>query len=204
MRWSLRFIPYKFKGNNPKKDYYLFRGIMDHSVSGFSHNALSVGYYCSSMNLSVRCLTPGATNAIYDYGPNTTVGQSTTSFTIGAELSGTAGSEGSSGSAGLNAGFGVSFSSNDVSFQARNAGNMLNLTCHLPAIGFKSPGVPADPLPASYSGYKWRPHVIIEVPKGKVPKLEIGVDVRWKFDYTRGITNDKKYSIKKYYYTYQP
>ena len=209
----LELVPYKYKGTKSNKfDYYAFCGLMDHSVINSRDNAVSVGYYAKSMNLAVTCVTKGigtlakdGYDAVVDYGPDTTVGENSTSFSIGGSLGAEAkmakGLEyGGSGS--VDVSWGVSFSSPNIIFTTRRGSNGVNWTCNLPAVGFKTLGIPANPFPPSKGGYKWYPMAIFRVPKGQPCVIEIDVEVRWRYDYTRGITKDKKNWDRKYRYTF--
>ncbi|MEG4087259.1 hypothetical protein, partial [Microcoleus sp. POL10_C6] len=197
----IHFLPYKLTGNDPSYDYYAFVGSMTHGVTTSKNNVFSVGYYATEMDLVVTCLTESST--VYQYGPDSTVGTNTTSFSIGAGLQGGFKGDEPTGTAGINASWGVSFASPDVSFLASRLENGVTWRCKLPCISFKSPGIPADPFPASAAGYTWKPALIVKVPKGKPPILEIRVRIQWNFDYTRGITNDVKSWVQTFTYNYQ-
>jgi hypothetical protein len=188
---AIQLTPYKFLGNDPTSDYYLFFGTFNHGVQGnpdsAGYNWFSVGYYADEMILHITCKTPGAT--LYNYGPDTTILEATTSFNIGANLS--VNTEGQ-GEGGVSAGFGVSFSSPEVTFAVSPGDNNILWKVRLPKIGWMSPSVPANPGGASYNGYKWLPAVIFRVPKGQACQLQIKATVPWGYDYTRGIRNDTK------------
>jgi hypothetical protein len=196
---AIQLTPYKFLGNDPTSDYYLFFGSFSHGIQGNPDNAgynwFSVGYYADEMTLHITCKTAGAT--LYNYGPDTTILQATTSFNIGANLS--LDTEGK-GQASLTGGFGVSFTSPEVTFAASPGNDNILWKVRLPKIGWVSPSVPANPGGASYNGYKWLPAVIFRVPKGKTCQLQINATVPWGYDYTRGIRNDTKtFSVSENY-----
>jgi hypothetical protein len=106
--------------------------------------------------------------------------------------------------AGLSAGFSASFSSPDVTTAHSEVVKTLRWDIKLPRVGFISPGLPANPLPASYAGYSWTFGAIFQVPKGTNLQLRVAPRVLWEFDWTRGITNDTKTWEDDKIYTYQP
>lgn len=188
MSGQLDLTPFKFEGKSDTWDYFLLSGMFRHGVQNGGKNALCVGYYATKMVLRAFYKKNDMPNgdAIFDYGPGSTVGMATTGFTVGGGL--TADSSGGGGE--VNGAFAVSFASPSVKFGASSGTNLISWRCDLPGVGFQSPGVPANPQTPSSAGYLWYPALIVKCPKGVSPKLDISVDVEWEFDYTRGIAND--------------
>jgi hypothetical protein len=191
MSGQLVLAPYVFLGTDSAQySYYLFSAFLRHGVLGYGANAISVGYYATSMSLTVAYAGGDMPNgdAIYQYGPGSSTGINTTSFVVGAELTGNAAGSGGE----ISGAFEVSFSSPGVSFAASTpANNTVKWTCTLPGVGYIRPGDPIDPETPSSAGFTWFPAFIVKCPAGQTPKLNVSVDLEWQFDYMRGITNDR-------------
>lgn len=198
MAGQVRLNSYKLESPQSSNDYYSVFGHMSHGVEHNnkdyqpyhpSPNWVSVGYYATDMGLSLELL--GTEGLIWEAGPTSTVGSHTTSFSIGASLSGTAG-DFDTISGGVSSSFGASFSSPDVTIGNSVVGHHVRWDLGLPGVGFVSPAVPANPKEPSYAGYKWVFGVIFQVPKDCPLRLRVHPSVHWRFDYTRGTKNDAK------------
>jgi hypothetical protein len=213
MSGTVRMYAYKLvmeRDSDAKHDYFAAYGHMSHGVAHGNKeyqpynpnpNWVSVGYYANHMSLVLELLTDGD---VWDSGPQSTVGSSTTGFNIGGNISGGSFGGQSIAQVGVSAGFSASFSSPDVTTGHSEVGKVLRWDIKLPAVGFVSPGVPANPLPPSYAGYQWTFGAIFQLPKGTNLQLRVAPRVRWEFDYTRGIENDTKTWEDDQTYTYQP
>jgi hypothetical protein len=213
MSGTVRFSGYKLAveaGGDTKHDYFGLYGNMNHGIAHGNpsyqpydpaKNAASVGYYGHSMSLVLELLTEGD---VWDSGPASTVGSNTTGFNIGGNLTGGAMGDAAIAQVGVSAGFSASFSSPDVTTAHSEVVKTLRWDIKLPRVGFISPGVPANPLPASYAGYSWTFGAIFQVPKGTNLQLRVAPRVLWLFDWTRGLTNDTKTWEDDQIYTYQP
>lgn len=194
MTAAIELDPYLYQGVDREWDYYLVFGNYRHGVRGNPRNPatnwVSVGYYASRMTLGIRCVTPHA--KLVDFGPGGTIAQVTESYTVGGSLSGGFKGWEPTGSATLNAGFGVSFSTPEVTFSVSSDLTSVDWDVHLPCVGWQSPGRPPNPATASYNGYLWRPSAIFRVKKGDQFKAQITGEVDWDFDWTRGITYDQQ------------
>lgn len=171
-------------------DYYLVTGKQRHAVTGFAQNAVSRGYYGREMTLSLS----GSGVSLIDFGPNSTVGSETTSWTVGASLG--AKIEGDSvvptGSASFS--FGKSFSSPDVRFET-------SATASAVTFNTKLPGHPDSPKPPSRAGYGFDMAAIFEVPAGRGLSLTVVSSGKWRYDYTLLIENDVKEAAQFGMYT---
>jgi hypothetical protein len=209
MSGTVNISVYKLSSNNPNFDFYSIMGIMDHGVTHKNKsynpksNWLSVGYYATDMQIELELAT--ANGSIWDFGPTSSVGSSTTGFTLGGDLKGSYDSNGGGISGGFSGSFGAQFSSSDVSIvTAKEGDTKLFWTIKLPGVGFKSPGNPANPKESSYAGYKWYFGVIYKVPKGSQFQLKVTPAIHWKFDYTRGNTKSTRdWSPATVTYTYK-
>ena len=207
---SLRMSSFKLDSSNKQNDYYSVFGHMTHGVAhnnpadnpyNPSPNWVSVGYYANLMSLSIELL--GTEGLVWEAGPTSTVGSHTTSFSIGAGLSGEVSGEGPSAGANVGVSFGASFSSPNVVIANSVVGHVVKWDVKLPGVGYVSPGVPANPEEPSYAGYKWAFGSIFQVPKNTVLNLRVHPYVHWQFDYTRGITNDNRNWNAEQNYTHQ-
>jgi hypothetical protein len=193
---SLDGFGYKLaKAANVKEDYYAVYGHMSHGIlhSDGAYdpepNWVSVGYYAMYMSLLLELTTDGAT--VYDYGPISTVGSDSTSFSIGANLSGTVG-DFNTISGGGSVGFGASFASPNTVISAARVEHAVRWDVRLPYVGYLQPAIPANPLPPSCAGYEWYFGLIVEVAGGTVPTLRVHPRVTWEYDWPRGTANDTK------------
>lgn len=194
---TVNFFSYKLnKAEKVKEDYYAVYGLMRHGIlhQGGTYdpsaNLNCVGYYANTMSLVLAIGGPGeaAGYSVWDAGPTSTVGQATSSFSIGGNLGGTVG-DFNVVSGGLDASFGTSFSTPEVVLSQATVENSVRWDVRLPGVGFSSPGVPANPHPPSSAGYQWYFGVIYKTPGGIVPQLTVHPRINWEFDWTRGITN---------------
>jgi hypothetical protein len=198
MSGALRITAFKLASDNKFADFYSIFGEMTHGVSHSGgdydpgRNWVSVGYYATRMSLTLTLRNDGPGCQIWDAGPTSTVGSSTTSFNIGGSLSGGMFGENPILQAGVSGSFGASFAAPDVRFATSQVGDTIRWDVSLPGVGFTSPGVPANPEEPSYAGYKWYFGVIYLVPPGHGLSLAVVPEIAWEFDYTRGITNDRK------------
>jgi hypothetical protein len=181
-----------------QEDYFAAFGHMSHGIAHGNtsyqpydpgKNWASVGYYANHMSLVLELLTDGD---VWDSGPHSTVGSNTTGFSLGGNLSAGFMGKDPIAQAGVSASFSASFSSPDVTTGHSEVGKVLRWDIGLPAVGFVSPGVPANPKPSSYAGFQWYFGAIFQVPKGTNLQLRVAPRVRWEFDWTRGIENDTK------------
>lgn len=191
-------------------DYYAVAGHMGHSVTHDddykpSTNWASVGYYATGMRLALELVSQDGSEvqgSVWDAGPTTTVGSNTTSFSIGGGISAGMFGDTPTANVDMNASFGTSFSSPNVTISEATIAHQVLWTVALPGVGFVSPGSPANPLPPSYVGYQWQFGAIFEVPSGSVFSLSVRPRIVWDYDWTRGITNDTKSWDQTYNYTY--
>lgn len=134
------------------------------------------GYYVSTMVMQMDVITPGGT--VYAYGPgNSTVGQTTSSFNIGGALSAMLGFI-DGGTAGMNFGFGNSFSTPDVTIAASELDRSMRWTVSLPGPGVVEGGLPQQP---SYSGFQWWFGAIIETPPNAAFKMAMRPEVTFRY-----------------------
>lgn len=201
---ALRIYAYKLNLPGGAHDYYAFNGNMSHGVvhDGSydpSRNWVSVGYYCTQMSLVLDMNVEGG--LVWDAGPTSTVGTASTSWNIGGNLTGTGG-DFDTVSAGVSTGFGQSFSSPDVTIAEARVSGSVRWDVSLPGVGFMSPGVPANPKEPSYAGYTWYFGAIFQVPLGAKLAVRVHPGATWKFDYTRGVTNDTKTWADDFTYTF--
>lgn len=200
---SLRIYVYKLNLPGGSHDYYAFNGNMSHGVVhdkayNPSRNLVSVGYYGTAMSLVLDLQTEGG--LVWDAGPTSTVATATTSWSIGGNLTGTAG-DFDTVSAGVSTSFGQSFSSPDVTIAEARVTDSVRWDVKLPGVGFLGPGNPANPKEPSYAGYTWYFGAIFQVPLGAKLAVRVHPGATWKFDYTRGITNDTKTWSDDFVYT---
>lgn len=198
MAGAVRMYTYKLQtADSVQQDYYSAFGHMSHGVAHGNKdyqpyyptpNWVSVGYYAPSMSLVLELIGNGS---VWDSGPTSTVGSSSTGFNIGGNLGGMVG-EINAAQGGVSTAFSASFASPDVRTGHAAVANTLRWDIALPGVGFVSPGVPANPKEPSYAGYKWYFAAIFKVDKGAPFELRVHPRVNWNFDYTRGITNDTK------------
>jgi len=192
-------------------DYYAVAGHMGHSVTHDgdyqpSKNWASVGYYATQMRLALELVDPAGAEvqgSVWDAGPSTTVGSNTTSFSIGGGISAGMFGDTPTANVDMNASFGTSFSSPDVTISEATVAHQVQWSVALPGVGFVSPGSPANPMLPSYVGYQWQFGAIFEVPSGAEFSLSVRPRVVWDYDWTRGITNDTKTWDDTYTYTYK-
>lgn len=198
---------YKLRSDAKEHDFYSLFG---HVAHGVEHNGdvyhpkdnwVSVGYYANHMKLLLELTDPDG--LVWDAGPTSTVGASSTSFSIGGNLSG-----GSFGGemivqGGASASFGASFSSPNVRFGQSMFQHHVQWDVSLPGVGFLQPAVPANPEEPSFKGYKWYFGAIMVMPKEKSFSVNVTSSVAWDFDYTRGITNDTKPLTRTGTYVYR-
>jgi len=173
-----------------EKEWYALYGIMRHGVLHEaepdytpSPNWVSVGYYATEMSLQIGL--HGGSGVVYDQGPLSTVGQATTSWSIGGSLSVMAGDI-SGATAGVNAGFSESYSTPAVTTTEATIGPKCRWTIALPAVGFQSDPNPKQP---SYAGFQWKFGIIFEIPDASPPTFQILSDIHWQYDWTRGLTH---------------
>lgn len=162
-------------------DYYLVTGRQRHAVNGFDQNAVSRGYYGRDMALSMF----GGGASLVDFGPNSTVGSETTSWTVGANLGAKVEGDSVVPTAGASFSFGKSFSSPDVRFETSATASTVTFNTRLP-------GHPDNPKPPSRAGYGFEFAAIFEVPAGRGLNLTIVSSGKWRYDYTLLIENDVK------------
>jgi hypothetical protein len=199
MDGSVRMYLYKLAtAAAAQEDYFAVFGHMSHGIAHGNKeyqpynptpNWVSVGYYANHMSLVLELLTDGD---VWDSGPHSTVGSNTTGFSLGGNLSAGFMGKDPIAQAGVSASFSASFSSPDVTTGHSEVGKTLRWDVGLPAVGFVSPGVPANPKPASYAGFQWYFGGIFQVPKGTNLQLRVAPRVRWEFDWPRGSENDTK------------
>lgn len=183
---------YKFvmAGGASDADYYLLYGEFGHGIQNSpadpSANWLSVGFYSTHQYLTITCTTPGA--IVTEFGPNSTVGSHTVSFSIGASAGAKVGG-GKPGevSGGVSASVGVSFTAPDVRYAVRPARNSVVWQVALPGVGADGPGIPANPLEASYAGQWWQPMLVVSVAKNAPLVVDASMEIDFCYDYTRGI-----------------
>ena len=194
---EVNMTAYQLKSVNTKYDFFSAYGSFGHGIirgndESPSNNTVSVGYYATTMSLMLELANDPEGAVLWDYGPGSSVGQTTTGFSIGGNLS--AGSFGGEPiiQGGASAAFSASYTCAEVQFGARAVGEMVRWDVGLPGVGSMSPGVPANPHVASGVGYKWYFAVIYAIPKGEGFHLRVRPSVTWEFDYTRGITYDTK------------
>jgi hypothetical protein len=195
---SLRLVGYRLvAASSAAGDFYAISGSMSHGVTGApddpSKNWVSVGYYGLDMSLRIDMVGHPEHDVLWDAGPTSTVGSNSVSFNIGGNLSGGVFAGETILQGGVSAGFGTSFASPDVAMaMSQAAGQAVSWRVSLPKVGFISPGSPANPKPASYSGYTWYFGAIYAVARGAGLRLSVHPTVRWEYDYTRGITYDTR------------
>ena len=196
---SLRFFAYKLnKAKDVKEDYYAVYGLMSHGVTHAempydpSSSALSVGYYSPAMSLVLEVSGNGDAEGyrVYDSGPTSTVGQHSTSFSVGGGLSATVGDFNVIGMD-INTSFGTTFSSPDVQIAASKMKRAVRWDVTLPGVGFLGSSSPINPLASSFAGYQWYFGVIFETPGGDIPTITVRPRISWRFDYTRGLLKDE-------------
>lgn len=175
-------------------DYYLVAGTYFHGISGSpsdpSTNWFSVGYYANYMELTIE--TKDEAQLVEEFGPNSTVGTTTQGFSIGGGIASGVSSDKPYAVGNVSAAVSFSFSTPDVTFAARPGLRAVQWRADLPHVGWTSPAVPANPRPASYSGYGWNPGVIFRVPACASFNPKGSCKVEFEFDYTRGTCNDTK------------
>lgn len=194
---AVNFWAYKLrKDPSVQQDYYAVYGQMSHGVmhSEGSYNPetnwVSVGYFATHMSLVLEISGDGDKSeySCWDCGPTSTVGENSTSFSIGANLNLQVGDITTVGG-GVDASFGCSFSAPDVLISGAKGDHSARWDVNLPGVGFKSPGVPANPFAPSYGGYEWYFGAIFMTPPNVIPNLLVHPRIEWEFDYTRGIIN---------------
>lgn len=169
------FMVYKTVRPINGHEYYAVIGSQRHSVTGYDANWVSRGYYGKEMALMIS-----GNGDLVEYGPESTVGSETTSWSVGGSI----GTEGSSPSASANFSFGMSFSSPDVKFFTTAGPNSLSIKTRLPGGG-------ADiNRPPSTDGYMLYPVAIFRVPQGRGLTLTFSSVALWEFQYTLPIVND--------------
>ena len=166
-------------------DYYLVTGRQRHAVTGFAQNAVSRGYYGRQMSLALI----GSGANLIDFGPNSTVGSETTSWTVGASVGAKVEGDNVSPTGSASFSFGKSFSSPDVRFKTSSTASAVTFTTRLP-------GHPDAPKPPSRAGYGFDLAAIFEVPAGQGLQLTIGAGAAWRYDYTLLIENDIKEAVQ--------
>lgn len=186
---------YKLMSEATKHDFYCVFGSFSHGVSHQKEyhpgkNLVSVGYYATEMSLNLELHDSDA--MVWDSGPTSTVGANQTSFSIGGNLSGGTFAGEPIIQGGVSGSFGAGFSSPNVKFAQTMMQDHVQWVVKLPGVSFVSPGVPSNPEEPSYAGYKWYFGAIFVIPSGRTFALDVVANVSWNFDYTRGITNDRK------------
>ena len=177
-------------------DFYCVFGTLSHGVAhkdmpySPETNWVSVGYYAKNMSLVLDLVNPSEKAKLWEAGPSSTVGESTIDFSIGGSLAG--GMEGGKplAVAGIDAGFGASYSAPSVTVAASPVGQLIRWDIKLPGVGFEMPGVPYNPKEPSYSGYTWYYGAIYAIPQDDVFSVWVRPTINWEFDYTRGIDYD--------------
>jgi hypothetical protein len=197
---SVHATAYNLKSQSTTHDFYSVFGHFQHGVAHGdppqdydpSRNWASVGYYADKMSLTLELLGDDSSAMLWDSGPTSTVTSESVGFNIGGNLS--AGSFAGEPilSAGVSGGFGAQFSSPSVKFAHSPVGHNVTWFVSLPGVGHVSPGVPANPFPPSYAGYKWYFGAIYVLTAGKPFSVRIRPSVEWGLDWTRGIRNDTK------------
>ncbi|GLQ93082.1 hypothetical protein GCM10007901_20330 [Dyella acidisoli] len=192
------------------KDFNYFLIVMQVAQGNISYvqKCDEVGYYCQKENVVV---TAAAGQDIYEYGPNSTIGTSTVSFSIGASLQGAVSEkDGASGGAGVSAEWGVSYSAPDTTFTVTpyypndpKACAKVEYVVDLPGVGFQSPGIPANPKFAS-KGYSWTAALVIRAKKGENAKGVIDIKINWDKDKPRGIASSKDQWVGTYAFSFPP
>lgn len=169
------FMVYKTRQAINGHEYYAVIGSQRHSVTGYDANWVSRGYYGKEMGLMIS-----GNGDLVEYGPESTVGSQTTSWSVGGSL----GVEGSSVSGSANFSFGMSFSSPDVKFHTTAGPNSLSIQTKLPGGGGDIN------RPPSTDGYMLYPVAIFRVPQGRGLTLTFSSVGMWEFQYTLPIVND--------------
>lgn len=191
---SLNLMVYKNSVQiNNAYDYYLVTGSFRHAVNqpnGANFNTsnwLSVGIFATEMKLILSSNTKGV--YLLNYGPVSTVSDTTAGFSVGASLGASSGSSaGANGS--VNFGYSFSNSAPSVQFAGSATSNTFTVTTSLPGVTANQ----ANPLQPSYSGYSYAMAVIFQVPAGQGLELNATTGVKWEYDYTRGIPYEHYYA----------
>ena len=157
---------YRLNGNNTKYDYFMVTNtntgssVLKKCDSPFAGKG-NIGIYALNRRVGMFLSRgwpgfPGIT--IYDAGPNTSVGSSSTGFTVGANLS--------AAGPGLAAGYSQSYSASDVGVKREQYPSDASLVEW--GYSFKGPERTPKvcPPPSSYNSYSAPQATIYQVPKG--------------------------------------
>lgn len=173
-------------------EYYAVNGIMRHGIqhSEGPYNPhpwwLAVGYYVDHMGLSWSIMEPQC--RVYEQGPNSTVGQASTSYSIGGGLNAMVGDMNAVGGS-VNASFGQSYTTPAVTIAESTVERTAQWMISLPAVGFQNDPNPKEP---SYAGYEWNFGIIFQCPVNVSPTFNIRASVSFHYDNTRGHRYDTK------------
>ncbi|GLQ46034.1 hypothetical protein GCM10007862_10850 [Dyella lipolytica] len=145
-------------------DYYLIVMQVTQGNLSYVEKCDEVGWYCQWEKLIFSTVN---SEDIYHYGPNSTVGTASTSFTVGGGLQGGIQDGKGEGTIGASAEWGISYATPDTTFTVTpNYSQAPSVTydVRLPGVGFQGPSIPANPKSAS-KGYQWTGAIIIRTPK---------------------------------------